>query len=173
MWIDQDCSPTKQDLTERGPLQPANLLLCLEIKGPKSASLNSESNLESDSGRPRYICGKEATGQPNKTAIPWATCWSTFIGRRVLLSKFMWRPVASEKSVSSNLRRRYCSCWRSPFSTIRVWSAYCNTGHGLSATRGCSNSPLREARWINCCRISATRINWYGMYFMYSTPSNM
>jgi hypothetical protein len=55
-------------------------------------------SLVAERGRPRYVCGKEEMDVPRMVAMEAARALSIFMGTRVVLSKFMERPVAVAKS---------------------------------------------------------------------------
>jgi hypothetical protein len=54
--------------------------------------------LVAERGSPRYFCGKEEMDVPRMVAMESARAVSIFMGTRVVLSKFMERPVAVAKS---------------------------------------------------------------------------
>jgi hypothetical protein len=152
----EERSTSLPPLDRRVARHPARYLSQLSIIGWKAEG----GSLVADMGRPRYVCGKEETWVPRVAAVAVARSMWIFIGTRVVLSKLMESPVASAKSCK--IFFRFWAAVGVARSMIRVSSAYCKTGQGMSSSRGCARRPSRHAATINCWRTSATVINRYG-----------
>jgi hypothetical protein len=76
------------------------------------------------------------------------TSVSTQMGRKVLFSKFMCKPVAAEKACRVSFSAR--SWFSSALRIIMCRQHIANTGRGALGQIGCSNTPFVEAAVINC-----------------------
>jgi hypothetical protein len=81
----------------------------------------------------------------------------TFIGTKHDLWKLMANPVATAKSSSTS--RRQPAALVEALQRIRVSSAYCKIGQGMSEARGWDREPRPHAWWIRRWSTSATRMN--------------
>jgi hypothetical protein len=92
-----------------------------------------------DSGSPRYVQDMLEMEQPRISATDCESCCAMCIGTKVLLWKFICRPL--NKAKSSNSSFAYVAYSGDPCRISSVLLAYCETGSGAPFSIGCIKIP--------------------------------